>query len=195
MPSQNQQRSMRTFVAICFLALLFGCRTAGTRRALEVSDCNGVVRKPFDNGNKSASVLIFFWHDCPISNGFAPEINRLCDSYTNFSFYIVQVDPDLTASAAKKHAVEFGLRAPVLLDPTHQLVRAAGARVTPEAVAAKDGKVLYRGRIDDRFASLTQRRDEPTHRDLRDALDAIAEGKPVSTKSTQAIGCFIEHEK
>ena len=63
-----------------------------------------VPRHPLEPADKAASVLFFYWQDCPISNGYAPEINRICASHTNFAFYIVQVDPDLTPAAAKEHA-------------------------------------------------------------------------------------------
>ena len=48
---------------------------------------------------------------------------------------------------------------PVLLDRKHELVKACGATVTPEtAVLSPQGKLLYRGRIDDRFARWGQMR-------------------------------------
>src|ERR1041385_623514 len=109
---------------------------AGPDRLADIAcnDLEGVERRPFDPGGKSASVLLFYWHDCPVCNSYAPEVNRIVASYTNFAFYIVQVDPDLTAAAAREHAKEYGLRAPVLLDPKHRLVKLAKATVTPQAV-------------------------------------------------------------
>lgn len=144
-----------------------------------------------DAGGATASVLIFYLHDCPICNSYAPEINRLCAHYTNFNFYIVQVDPDLTADAARTHAREFGFRAPVLLDGHHTLTRLAAATVAPEAVVfGKNEHVLYRGRIDNLYATLATRRMEATKHDLRDALDAIAAGKPMKHQPPP-IGCLI----
>jgi len=157
------------------------------------NDLEGVPRHPIDAGDKTASVLIFFWHDCPISNSYAPEIPRLCASHPHFAFYLVQVDPDLTPAAAKKHASEYELHLPVLLDPTHQLVKLAKATTTPEVVVfGKDGAVLYRGRIDDLYAAPGKKRAQPTQHDLRDALDAIASGRQVEKKETTAIGCLIQ---
>lgn len=158
------------------------------------ADLNGIPRHPLDPGQKAASVLFFYGHDCPISNGYAPEINRICSRYTNFNFYIVQVGDDLTAAAARAHARQYKLRAPILLDPRHELVKLAGATLTPEAVVlGRAGEVLYRGRIDNQYAALgKKRRAGATQHDLRDALDAIRAGKAVSVKETTAIGCVIE---
>jgi hypothetical protein len=49
---------------------------------------------------------------------------------------------------------------------------------------------LYRGRIDNAYASLGLRRASATAHDLRDALVAIAAGKTV-TNEPPPIGCFI----
>lgn len=184
---------MRFFCAILCLAAGLCLAGAGGSSGLIFNDLEGVERHPLDPADKAASILIFFWHDCPISNGYAPEINRICASHTNFAFYIVQVDPDLTPTAAKKHAGEYDLHAPVLLDPQHRLVRLAKATVTPEVVAlGKGGKVLYRGRIDDLCAAPGKKRATATQHDLLDALHEIAAGHTVTRKKTQAIGCLIQ---
>jgi len=141
---------------------------------------------------KDGAVLIFYWQDCPICNSYAPEINRICAAYTNFAFYIVQVDPDLTQSGADKHAKDYLLRPAVLLDGKHRLAKRVGATITPEAVVfGKKKNVLYRGRIDNLYASLNQRRAVATEHDLRDALDAIAAGRPIKAQ-WPATGCLIQ---
>ena len=108
---------MRIICAIfCFAAGL--CLAGpGESSGLVFNDLEGVPRRPLDPAEKVATVLFFYCQDCPISNSYAPEINRICASHTNFAFYIVQVDPDLTPAAAKEHAREYDLHAPVLLDP------------------------------------------------------------------------------
>ena len=157
----------------------------------EFTDLSGAIQHPLQTGTKAGSVLIFYWHDCPICNSYAPEINRLASDYPNFAFYIVQVDPDLTVSTAKTHAHQYSLSPPVLLDPRHRLVSLAKATVAPEAVVfGKDEKVLYRGRIDNLYADLNKRRSEATEHNLRDALDAIAAGQLVKSQPP-AVGCLI----
>ena len=156
-------------------------------------DLGGTIRHPLNPGNKIASVLIFYWHDCPVCNSYAPEINRIYGSHTNFAFYVVQVDPDLTVSDAKKHAREYGLQPPILLDARHQLVKKLNATVTPQAVVVgRDGKVLYRGRIDDLYAALAKRRSAARQHDLVAALDDVEAGRAVKNKETKAIGCIIQ---
>src|SRR4029077_19627160 len=76
-------------------------------------------------------------------------------------------------------------------DPKLALVKFAGVTVTPEAAVVAGGKVVYRGRIDDRYVDLRREAPAPTRRDLFEALTAIAAGKPVAQPATQAVGCFI----
>ena len=184
---------MRTIcVILCFAASL--CLAGpGAASGPVFNDLQGIERHPLEPGDKLASVLIFYGQDCPISNAYAPEINRIAATFTNFAFYIVQVDPDLTVAAAKEHAKAYDLQPPVLIDRGHRLVGQFKAKVTPEVVVVgKDGGTLYRGRIDDRNAEIEKHRSMVTQHDLIDALDAIAAGQPVKQKETQAIGCVIQ---
>ena len=183
---------MRSVCAILCLAAGLCVAAPGRFSELVFDDLDKIPRHPLDPADKVASVLFFFWQDCPISNSYAPEINRICAGHTNFAFFIVQIDPELTPAAAKEHARKYDLRPPVLLDPKHQLVKLAKATVTPEAVVlGKTGQVLYRGRIDDLHAALGKKRAAATAHDLLEALDAIATGKPVKKSETKAIGCLI----
>jgi hypothetical protein len=80
----------------------------------------------------------------------------------------------------------------LLLDPDQILVRLAGATVAPQAVIlSTEGKVLYRGRIDNRVEDFGSQRPEATVHDLRDGLDAVLGGRPPRVQFTRAIGCAI----
>jgi hypothetical protein len=183
---------MRTLFALFFFAAGLYANAAQPLPGT-VFDLDGNPRHPLLPAGKLASVLIFFWHDCPICNSYIPEINRICATQTNFDFYVVQVDPDLTPSAAKNHARDYDVRPPVLLDPRHHLVKLAKATVTPEAVIfGMDKKVLYRGRIDDLYAALGKKRASATEHNLREALETISAGKRLKKKETKAIGCLIQ---
>ncbi len=140
----------------------------------------------------AAVVLIFLGTDCPVSNFYAPEYGRLARTFTKKGarFYGIHPDPDVTAAAAARHAAEYRLAFPILLDPTHTVVRPAGVEVVPSAVVlAPDGKILYRGRIDDRYTANGVRREVPTRRDLEDALKAVLAGKAPPVAETKAFGC------
>jgi peroxiredoxin len=183
------------FMAICANG---GAAAQKDDPAITFKDVNGQAQTPLGLGDKKAIVLFFLLPDCPVSNSYAPEIQRICAAYEpkKIAAFVVHADPDVTIEHAKKHAKEYGLSCPVLLDPSHVLVKKAGVKMAPEvAVLGPDCKVLYRGRIDDWYADYGKRRAEPTQRDLRNALDAILQGKAIATPTTKVIGCHLPEAK
>ena len=163
---------------------------------LSVRDVNGAIVRPLAGHGQRATVLFFVLPDCPVANGYAPEIGRIITRYRKegIAGHVVYVARDLPPAAARQHAREYGYADRALLDPEHRLVRAAGATVSPEAVVLSPaGELLYRGRIDDRMVALGQKRAEPARRDLRLALDAIVAGRPVDVARTTAIGCYLSN--
>ena len=79
-------------------------------------------------------------------------------------------------------------------DEDLSLTRRLGARVTPEVVVydTRAEAVLYKGRIDDTYFRVGKKRRVTTSSELRDVLEAISNGIPITTENTEAIGCFIE---
>jgi len=138
------------------------------------------------------SVLFFITSDCPIANSFAPEIRRIVADYRprGVTFSMVYTDPQQTLEAAGRHASEYGYDSLVRLDGDRVLSRRYGVSVTPEAVLLDAaGERRYRGRIDDRYLAPGQYRLKPTTRELRDAIEAVLEGRPVAVAETKAAGC------
>ncbi len=164
-------------------------------QALALSDLEGKQRTPLATSGLKGAVLVFVTHDCPVSNAYSPELKRLNQKYSklNFGFTLVYVDPDVKPAVLLAHRKEYGLNAiNSIHDTKHQLVTATGAKVTPEAVLIiHGGRIAYRGRIDNLYADYGKRRRAATVRDLRNALDAVLAGKPVTSPRTEAIGCFI----
>jgi hypothetical protein len=142
-----------------------------------------------------ASVLIFVSSDCPISNGYAPEIQRLCTDYrkNGVSCTLVYEDAAIDPAAVRTHREAFGYRdIPAVVDTAHAIAAMTNATVTPQAVVVvTGGAIKYRGRIDNRYEELGKRRRVVTVHDLRDALDDIVAGRAVATPATEAVGCFI----
>lgn len=179
---------------LAVLVVAFG--TSGyAAESPKVADFNGKLHEPLKAGTHKATVVIFTLPDCPIANSFAPEINRLVADYSakGVGFYLAHVDRALTAADARKHALDYGFRCPILLDAQHALVKALGATRTPQVfLLDAKGRTVYRGRINNLYADYGQRRQSVTQHDLRDALDAVLAGKPVAQPVTEAIGCHIQ---
>ena len=142
-----------------------------------------------------ALVLFFIAHDCPMSNGYAPEIARICQEFTprGAAFRVVYAERDLAPADAVRHAREFAFPCPAILDRDLRLASRAGATMTPEAaVLSPDGAVLYLGRIDDLYADYGKKRAQPEHRDLREAIGAVLAGRAVPQARTPGLGCQID---
>jgi hypothetical protein len=149
-------------------------------------------------GALAMTVLIFLSTDCPVSNRYAPEIKRLHQEFTarGLRFQLVYPNPLDDAAAIRRHVQEYGYPDIARPDRDHALVKTAGATITPEAVVFDaQQRIVYRGRIDDRFVELGRERAAATQHDLRDALTAVLAGRPVSSPRTQAVGCFIADMK
>ena len=170
------------------IALLSGSVSGQTR------DIDGRSMAPFQPAGK-ATVLLFIQTDCPISNSYAPEIQRICKAYESrgVGCSLAYEDVRVEAAAVRKHLKDFSYSAiPATIDSSRTLADRAKATITPAAVVVDaSGAVRYRGRIDNFYASLGKPRQHVTEHDLIDALDAILAGKPVPKPETEALGCFI----
>ncbi len=156
---------------------------------------DGADYRPIPEVGEAVTVLIFSSSDCPVANGYAPEIRSLHDDYAarGLRFFVINVEPHTPVAELTAHAHEYGLPRPLLLHREHALAGTVGATVTPEAVVLlPGGEVAYRGRIDDRVPELGVRRPVATRRELRDALDALLVGRDVDVPRTAAVGCLIE---
>ena len=142
----------------------------------------------------AAVVLVFVTPDCPISNRYVPEINRMAAEWAaqRVSTYLVYPDPAFSLEQIVKHRVEFELEPQGLVDFDQSLVRLTGVEVTPEAaVLTADGDLAYRGRIDNRFVDFGKTRPRATVRDLRLAVASTLEGALADPAGGPAVGCYI----
>ena len=161
---------------------------------LQLPDLDGRKIEPLQANDARAIVFIFIRTDCPISNSYAPELHRLYDKFarSGVRFWLVYPDPGESSQIIRKHITEYEYRLNVLRDPEHKLVKMTRVQVTPEAaVFSPSGRMVYHGRIDDRYVTFGKTRPAPTTRDLEQVLEAMLEGKRVANKTTIAIGCFI----
>ena len=168
--------------------------TTAADRRVRVLDLADRIVDPLDQPGARAIVLIFTRTDCPIANRFAPELQSLHRAFgpKRVVFRLVYLDAGEPVPAIRTHLRQYGYDIPALRDPRHDLVSLTGARATPEAAVFTAGRrMVYRGRIDDRYVDLNKVRASPTRHDLREVLTALLAGTPVEPRTTEAVGCFI----
>lgn len=144
---------------------------------------------------RKGTVWIFTAVDCPIANGYAPELNRLREEFAvqGIQFYLVYPEPTLSESEIETHLSDYSLKFDFHHDKNHERVSASGASVTPEAVVYDSNRtIVYRGLIDNRYSEYGDRRNSATETYLRDVLGKLIAGERVKFSETKPIGCFIE---
>jgi peroxiredoxin/mono/diheme cytochrome c family protein len=146
---------------------------------------------------KTGVVLVFMGTSCPVGDVYMPRLVEISRAYRAKGFIVLGVNSNAHETEAEiaEHARKFELDFPVLKDRDNRIADAAIVERTPE-VLVLDGmaRIRYRGAIDDQYG-VGARKPEPERHYLRDALDAIAEKRPIAVKATAAVGCLIEKVK
>ena len=193
---------MRPSALVLWILVLSGAvgLAQSDRGRVQLHDLNGRVIAPFTPSGP-ASVVFFVATDCPVSNSYAPEIQRVCRDYgpRGVECSLIYEDVDTHPSAApldqqvRTHLREYGyLGFTAVVDRNRVAATHAKASITPQAfVIDRSGEIRYRGRIDNLYAALGKTRQQVTSHDLRDALDAVLAGGKVPRPETEALGCFI----
>jgi hypothetical protein len=177
-------------------SLLALAMSAGLTGPLAI-DVNGHPVTDLAAPGAQAVVLFFAASDCPISNRYIPEIQRIQKQFAPLGVHVwfVYPNPGDDAKAVRAHDIEFAITASTALDTRQTLARMAQVTITPEAaVFVPQGTSLhqvYRGRIDDRYLSLGIARPQATHHDLEEAIRAVLAHEPVPQPAGPPIGCSI----
>src|SRR5260370_1193427 len=152
---------------------------------------DGTQVDPFLAASGKPVVLIFVRTDCPISNRYAPLIQRISAEYgAKVSLWLVYPGRTSTAEKIRRHEHDYGYKLPALPDPQHALVSNAPAQVTPEAAFFDANRhLVYHGRMDDLSEDFGLPRPAATTHELVDAIQAALSGK-TAPPSTPGVGCF-----
>jgi hypothetical protein len=160
-----------------------------------VADLQGNQIPAASGGTGKAVVFLFVRTDCPISNRYAPEIQRLNEKFKaqGIRFWLVYPVAGESAATIREHTASFRLPIAAVRDPSHALAQRCGAATTPHAAVflADDETLAYSGRIDDRYVDYGVSRAAPTTRDLEGALEAVLAGRTIAAATTPAVGCPI----
>jgi len=190
-----RSRLLQSLGSLLVVTLCLGgtARRASASEVAEGVDLTGKRVDPLHGDRRKAVVLVFVRTDCPISNRYAPTIQRLSAEYAGkVTFWLVYPDRTESAIAIQKHLDEYGYKLPALRDPQHSLVKLAEVQVTPEvALFDGSGELLYHGRIDNWYHDFGHARSAPTTHELNNAIQAVINGKAPEVASASGVGCYI----
>ena len=200
---------MNSFKKQLRILLGLGCLLAGTSATacaapgagdfvdligVRVTDVKGHHHRiGVSTGKVRAAALVFLDTACPVATRYIPALNELHDDAQarGVSLYGVLSNPDIGWRESADFVDDFGVEFPVIVDSAGDLTLRLGSRVTSESfVISTANQIVYRGRIDDRFAAVGRLRTRITSHDLRDVIENVARGGRTEPYETEAVGCF-----
>jgi peroxiredoxin len=147
--------------------------------------------------DKKALVVMFICRHCPYVQHIKEELARLGRDYATKSVGIVAISsndatqyPDDRPERLRAMAEELGFNFPLCYDESQQVAKAYAAACTPDFyVFDQNRRLVYRGQLDD---SRPGNGIPVTGKDLRTAIDAVLEGRPVPPEQKPSLGCNIK---
>jgi peroxiredoxin len=154
-----------------------------------LADLSGKTHSLKDYRGKGV-VVSFISARCPISNAYKDRIRAIADEYEKrgVAFLGVNSSADESIEEARAYAAKNNLDFTILKDEGNVVADAYAAERTPKVYLIDgEGVLRYQGRIDNSQNPRLVKRD-----DLREALNEMLSGKPVSVAETKALGCLIK---
>lgn len=160
-------------------------------------DTEGRIVSLADFGGSPALLVMFLSNHCPYVKHLRLGIAELARKYQARGVAMVGIGsndveryPADAPEMMAREKADIGYPFAYLYDESQEVAKAYQAACTPDFFLF-DGtrRLVYRGQFDDS----RPRSDRPvTGRDLRAALDAVLEGRPVPAEQIPSIGCNIK---
>jgi peroxiredoxin len=144
-----------------------------------------------------ALLVVFMSNHCPYVKHIRKNLVLLISEYQQRGVAAVGINsndvdnyPDDSPSRMAEDASEFGYTFPYLFDPSQSVAKAYHAACTPDFFLFDSSfKLVYRGQMDDSRPGNGRENDG---KDLRSALDAVLDSRPVLTLQKPSMGCSIK---
>ena len=197
-------RLVRTFASIAAVAsaviptaawsLQIGDQIVSTNVKMKNIDESQISIADVSSGK--GTLVLFTCNACPFVKAWEERIALLGNEYRGKGIGVIALnsnDPSVNAEddfvRMQERAQNRGFEFPYVVDAGSQVAHTMGATRTPEAfLFDSNGKLVYHGVIDDNAHVAS----DVEHHYLRDALQALVDGKDVPVKTTKALGCTIK---
>ena len=197
--------SFARFAAVAVLVLAF---TAGAARAqlalgdavpmkdVSLAGVDGKSVTLASVAGKKGTLVVFTCNHCPWAKMWQTRVTEIGNAAGKAGLGMVAINsndpsayPEDDMNGMKQRAKQLGMKFPYVVDATSDVARAFGATRTPEAfLFDASGKLVYHGTIDDNPQDASAVKDAW----LKQAVNAVAAGKTVTTSETKAMGCSIK---
>nr|XP_024362523.1 uncharacterized protein LOC112275946 isoform X1 [Physcomitrium patens] len=150
-----------------------------------------------------ALLVMFICNHCPYVIHLKEDIAKLAGNYIPKGLAVVAISSNSVTSHPEdgpafmaEEARAFGYPFPYLYDETQEVAKAYGAVCTPDFYlyrkmyhGQKPFELVYHGRFDE---SRPRSNVPVTGRDIREAIDCVLTGSPVTIPQRPSIGCSIK---
>ncbi len=158
---------------------------------------SGELVRASDFDGRTALLVLFLCRHCPYVVHVQEGIARLARDYESSDIAIVGIcanDPEAypedAPNSLAQQAAEVGFGFPYLFDQTQEVAKAYTAACTPDPfLFDRDRRLVYRGQLD---GARPGNGLPVTAEDLRAAIDAVLEGRPVPRDQRPSVGCSIK---
>lgn len=162
-----------------------------------VDAVSGKTIRRDDYRGKKGLLVMFICPHCPFVMHIERALGTLSADYSELPLCIVAINsndiaayPEDDADGMRTQAEAMGFHFPYLFDESQEVAQAYEAACTPDFFLF-DGefKLVYRGQFD---SSRPGSGIPVTGEDLRAAIDAVLEGRPVAEDQRASLGCNIK---
>lgn len=166
----------------------------------KLPDPSGKVTSLADFKNAPALLVAFICNHCPFVKHIRKEFAAFAKEYQAKGAGIVAISsndaanyPQDSPEKMSEESTQAGYTFPYLYDETQEVAKAYRAACTPDFfLFDRDHRLVYRGQFDD---SRPRNGRPVTGNDLRNALDAVLAGRPVSDDQKPSVGCNIKWKR
>jgi len=163
----------------------------------ELPDLDGV---PVSSGQFEAApalLVVFMCPHCPVVKHIRNAFSDFVREYQSKGLAVVGINsndvvafPDDNVEGMRDEIARAGYTFSYLVDSSQQIAKSFHAACTPDFfLFDRDRKLVYRGQFDD---SRPMNQIPITGTDLRNAVDAVLEGRSPASNQKPSVGCNIK---
>lgn len=165
----------------------------------ELKDPEGNSYKGNDLVGSKGLLVAFTCNHCPYAIAVWPRLVKLAKDTEGLGVNTVGINPNIhpdypddAPERMKEKIKEWGIGFPYLIDESQKIAQTFQAQCTPDLyLFDKNQNLVYHGRLDDNW----QDESKATRQELKEAIENLVGGKPISKDQKPSMGCSIKWRK
>jgi len=162
----------------------------------ELKDAHGKTFNGRELYGAKGLLVAFTCNHCPYAQALWPRLIELADHAARQGVNTVGINPNIHRDYPEdapprmiEKEKEWGIHFPYLVDEVQQVAREFQAQCTPDLYLFNCAcELVYHGRLDDNWKEPKKVKRE----ELKEAVDQLVSGQPISEKQYPSMGCSIK---